>query len=417
MNNLEINKEIREDEVLLKCIGRLDANWSGHLNEYIDSLVREGHYRIAMDMTGIEYLSSAGIRSLITQNKNLRSVNGHFYISAMSDNVRTILQMVGMADMLSQPPQELKKEAKKHEQQDRLDAHGFRFNRTTLSPDGATSMDFYGQPELILESGFKSENARRVQSDKDHFAIGLGAIGETFDECKDRFGEYIVLGKNIAYLPADGSKKPDYIVGSGQLIATLTELYGLHFDGNFSHFVRFDPKNPKNTIGISQLAESLQKLTKNSRMAMVVLAESGGLIGTSLNASPIDGKKIFTYPEIKDTVNFTTEPTHFKMLTLSVGYLSFEEEDAAKPFLRSLLPDSTLKGHIHTAVFPYIPLKKTEIDLHETIDCLFEESELTDILHLVNDTRDLTGLGESQFFQGFCWIAPVESVQLIPTKH
>ncbi|MDD2612857.1 MAG: STAS domain-containing protein [Bacteroidales bacterium] len=416
MNNLEINKEIKDDEVILKCNGRLDANRTGYLNDYIDSLVREGQYRIALDMAGVEYLSSAGIRLLVTQHKNLKSVNGHFYLSVMSDNVRTILQMVGMADMLSQSPTQSKKEDVKQEPQDKLDTQGFHFNLTTLSPDGTTDLGIYGQPELTFDSGFKSENARRFQSGENHFSIGLGAIGESFDECKDRFGEYVVLGKDMAYLPADGSRKPDYIVGSGQLVATLTELYGLHFEGNFSHLVRFVPENPINTIGFSQLAESFQKLTKLPQMAIVMVAESGGLIGTSLNASPVEGKKIFTYPEIKETVNFTTEPAHYKMLTISVGYVSFEKEGAAEPFLRPMLPDSPLTGHIHTAVFPYIPLKKTEIDLYETIERLFETSELIDIIHILNDTRDAVGLGESQFVQGFCWIAPVKSVHFIPTK-
>lgn len=416
MNNLEINREDRGHEVVLKCSGRLDANRAGHLNDYIDSLVREGQYQIALDLTDIEYLSSAGIRSLITQSKNLKSVNGHFYIAAMSDNVGTVLRMVGMADMLSQPPRKLKKEDKKEEQQDHFDVHGFRFDLTSLLPDGSTDMGFYGKPELAFQSGYQSADARLVSSDENHYSIGLGAIGETFDECKDRCGEYIILGKNIAYLPADGSRKPDYIIGSGQLIATLTELYGLHFEGNFSHLLRFVPDNAKNTIGLSQLAETCQKMTNLNQMAIVLVAESGGLIGTSLNASPVDGKKIFTYPEIKDTVNFTTEPVHYKMLTLSVGYVSSEKNGLAEPFLRPMQPGSSLKSHIHTAVFPYVPLKKKDIDLKETIDSLFNTSELTDIFHLMNDTREIVGLGESQFVQGFCWIAPVASLKLIPLK-
>jgi hypothetical protein len=218
-----------------------------------------------------------------------------------------------------------------------------------------------------------------------------------------------MLGKNIAYLPADGSKKPDYIVDSGKFIASLIELYGLHFRGNFSHLVRFDPLDSKNTIGISQLAESFFRLSDCRQMALVMVAESGGLIGTSLNASPVDGRKIFTFPEIKEAVNFTTEPVHGKMLTLSVGFLSHEKNAATGRFLRPMTPGSPLTGHIHTAVFPYVPLKKKDIDLNETIEYLFNTSELTDILHLTNDVREIAGLGESQFVHGFCWIAPVES--------
>ena len=100
MTNLEINRESNGDEILLKCTGRLDANQTGHLNDYIDRLVREGLYQISLDMTGIEYLSSAGIRSLVTQYKNLKAINGNFHIAAMSENVRQVLNMVGMVEML-----------------------------------------------------------------------------------------------------------------------------------------------------------------------------------------------------------------------------------------------------------------------------------------------------------------------------
>lgn len=415
MTNLEINRESNGDEILLKCTGRLDANQAGHLNDYIDRLVREGLYLISLDMTGIEYLSSAGIRSLVTQYKNLKAINGNFHIAAMSENVRQVLNMVGMVEMLGQQPKKVVVDEKKKETSNLLTLNGFRFKLSDIKPQENSKATFYGEPERMKESGFNAQNARLINSEEKHFAIGLGAIGNSFDECKNRFGEYIMMGKNIAYLPADGSKKPDYMVSSGQLIASLTELYGIHFEGNFSHLVYFEPQELKNTIGLSQLAEGIQKLTNFKQMAIVMVAESGGLIGTSLNASPVDGKKIFSFPEVKETMNFTTEPAHYKMLTLSVGYFSSEEKTRDN-FLRPLHENSPLLAHVHTAVFPFTPLKKTEIDLNETIEYLFETSELTDILHLVNDNREISGQGESQFVQGFCWIVPIESSTTISTK-
>lgn len=416
MNKLEINQEIRGDEVILKCAGRLDANWAAHLNDSIDRLVREGHYHIALDLSDIEYLSSAGIRSLVSQYKNLKSVNGHFYIPSMSESVSQVLNMVGMGAMLSEKPQETVSTEKEVKSPDQLIEHGFSFRLSALGSKQKTKADFYGNPGLIRNSAFDEPNARQVNSAENQFAIGLGAIGESFEECKNRFGEYIMMGKNIAYLPADGSKKPDYMVSSGQLIASLTELYGIHFEGNFSHLVRFEPELSKATIGLGQLADSIQKLTQYKQMAIVMIAESGGLIGTSLNASPVDGRAIFSFPEIKETVNFTTEPAHFKMLTLSVGLFSSENNEGTNQFLRPVNTGSSLCGHVHSAVFPYVPLKKTDIDLEEIIESMFNNSELTDILHLTNDTREIAGLGESQFVQGFCWIVPIESTQIISTK-
>ena len=409
MNNLEINMTKRNDEILLTCNGRLDANRSGYLNDYIDRLVREGHYHISLDLSGIEYLSSAGIRTLVSQYKNLKAVNGHFYVPEMSGNVKQVLDMVGISEMLSSKHKIIRETEEDEKKLNRLEAYGFEFTRITLSEHGKTEIELYGHPELIVKADYRKEDARVIKSGINHFAIGLGAIGTSFDECKNRFGEYILAGKNVAYLPADGSKKPDYMVATGQLVVSLTELYGIHFSGNFPYLIGFDPVNPKNSIGLSRLAETLLQMTDYDRMAFVMIAESGGLIGTSLNASPVDGKIIFSFPEIKETVNFTTEPAHNKMLTLSAGFISGEANEDEARFLRPLLPGKSLKGHVHSSVFPYIPLKKTDIDLNETIEYLFNNSEIADILHLTNDIREITGQGESQFIKGLCWVVPVNS--------
>ena len=157
MNNLEINMTKRNDEILLTCKGRLDANRAGHLNDYIDRLVREGHYHISLDLSGIEYLSSAGIRTLVSQYKNINAVNGHFYIPEMSDNVKQVLQMVGIFDMLSREHKRVPESEEETEKLNRLEAYGFVFTRTTLSENVTTEIELYGYPELIMKADYQKE--------------------------------------------------------------------------------------------------------------------------------------------------------------------------------------------------------------------------------------------------------------------
>lgn len=412
MNNLEFIVEYNNEETILKCSGRLDANRAGYLNEYIDKLVREGHYLIALDMIGIEYLSSAGIRSLITQSKNLQAVSGCFYISAMSDNVHEVLKLVGMAEMLCKQNNRVETKKKPENSRSGLEAHGYSFYDARLNEKASMEITFYGKPEKVMHSDFKAEDARLFQSEEQTFSIGLGSIGESYEECRERFGEYLVAGKNMAYIPGDGSQKPDYIVSSGLLIGRLTELYGIHFKGEFSHMLHFERTNAINGIGVSQLAESICQLTGYDNYVLVMIAESDGLTGTSLNVSPVEGKQIFTYPEVIEAVRFTTEPVHEKMQTLSIGYIAKKREVISESFVRSLTPGSSTKGHIHTAVFPYMPINKNSIDLYETIDSMFN-TNLIDLLHLTNDSREIKGIGESHFLQGFCWVAPVHCIQKI----
>jgi anti-anti-sigma factor len=406
MNNLQIVQEEQENELVLTCSGRLDANSATQLNDHVDRLLRDGVYQIGLKLDGVEYLSSAGIRSLVNQHKNLKTVNGCFYIISMSENVRQVLTMVGMADMLAKAPLS-KTEQRKPDQLDGLhQEHGFNFLVSKIDEKNTSNLELYGKPELVLTSGFISSNARVVEANLKHFGLGLGAIDNNFESAQNRFGEFVMMGKNIAYLPSDGSRKPDYMYSSGQLVATICELYGLHFDANFSHAIRFESETTKSTIGLSVLTETLSDMLQLDAYVMVMLAESGGLIGTSLNKAPVGGEKLFTFPEIKNTVNFTTEPVHHKKLLVSVGVFAKKPSNGLERFTRKLDPEKQAQGHFHAAVFPFMPMKKTDIDLCETIDYLFNYSELNDIMHLTNDKREISGLGESQFSHGFCWLSP-----------
>ena len=50
---------------------------------------------------------------------------------------------------------------------------------------------------------------------------------------------------------------------------------------------------------------------------------------------------------------------------------------------------------------------KGEIDLQATVATLFEQQSLQSILHLIGDYREATGMGESEFVRGACWVGPI----------
>lgn len=406
MKNLQIVQEEHGNELVLTCSGRLDANSATQLNDHVDRMVRDGVYHIGLKLDGVEYLSSAGIRSLVNQHKNLKTVNGCFYLISMSENVRQVLTMVGMADMLAQAPHRNVEQQISNKLDGLHQEYGFNFLVSIIDEKSTSKLEIYGKPELVLSSGFTEVDARNVEAKLNHFGLGLGAIDNNFDMAQNRFGEYVMMGKNIAYLPSDGSHKPDYMYSSGQLVANICELYGLHFDAHFSHLIRFESETTKTTIGLSVLCETLSDMLQLDNFVMVMLAESGGLIGTSLNKPPIGGQKLFAFPEIKNSVNFTTEPVHQKKIVVTVGVYAKEPDIELERFIRKLDIQKQAQGHFHAAVFPFMPMKKTDIDLSETIDYLFNYSELTDIMHLTNDKREISGLGESVFSHGFCWISP-----------
>jgi len=61
-------------------------------------------------------------------------------------------------------------------------------------------------------------------------------------------------------------------------------------------------------------------------------------------------------------------------------------------------------GHLHSVTFSFTPLKQDEKNLKNIIHSLFERSRIINLMHLINDDRELTGIGESEFKNGTCWI-------------
>ena len=66
---LNIIREEHTGYILLKIEGRIDGYWSKHLEEYLDDTLRSGNYSIALDLRGVNYMSSLGIRVLVKYKK------------------------------------------------------------------------------------------------------------------------------------------------------------------------------------------------------------------------------------------------------------------------------------------------------------------------------------------------------------
>lgn len=400
-NKLDIRKDIpgREQRIFLE--GRLDANWAGHLDDYLNGLVREGSYRLILNMAGVQYLSSAGIRILVGQYKKVKKIGGLFVLEDLSHAVSEVLEMVGMLSMLT----ERVPEATQSDEAESSfwEIKGFKFENEILS-GGQMKVNLGGNPALSLTSGFTSADNRKIKFSADHYAIGIGAIGDGFDDCKSRYGEFLALGEALVYKPSDGLKVPDYAIKTGRLEPEINALYSLEAEGVFSNRISFEPLELSASISLDQLVAGLSQTSGQTQFVFLVIAESAGLVGASLNAPPVEGKKLFEFPEIRENINFTTEPAYPKMLTISLGFYSMHPNDLLKPFLRPVAPRSPDYIHTHSAVFPFQALTKNESSAGKLVLHLFESSIVQDVLHLINDSREITGLGQSTFKQGVAWI-------------
>lgn len=401
---LTIKKEQRSNLMFLKLAGRLDANWAGFLDDTLNELIQEGNYHVSLDLSEVVYLSSAGIRILVKQNKSFKTISGELSIDTMSENVRTVLDMVGMSNIFTPskkniaPTNTIKKELLKEK--------GYTFVPGSSETNQAVNIEFHGQPSKIKTCSFNERDNLKLKLADPFFGIGLGAIGEDFNDCQSRYGEFLALGNAVTYLPSDNTSSPDYMIKTGKLIPEINTLYYVGNRGAFSNKLVFSP-DTESSIPISAIIEAGKKMGNHKNFSFLLIAESTGLIGSSLNVSPASNTNPFKFPEVREAINFTTEPSHSKCLTIACGMVFSETPTQVSDFVRPL--NQQLQTHIHAAVFPYTPLKKEDIEYTQTIDEIFNHSEILDIMHLINDNREINGLGESHFKSGHLWTTEIKN--------
>src|SRR5437660_10946741 len=98
-------------------------------------------------------------------------------------------------------------------------------------------------------------SCRTMQFSDSAFAIGLGALGEHFEDCQGRFGEFIAAGGAVAYLPTDGTNVPDFLVAGGTTLPEVQVCYGIACQGPnpqpFSSLIRFEAKKNGEPVALS----------------------------------------------------------------------------------------------------------------------------------------------------------------------
>ena len=96
---MTINVERDFELVTLEITGRLDTTTAPNLESVITELSTDIK-ELVFDMSGVEYISSAGIRVLISAHKKMKSNQGTMRIEKANDIVCEVFEMTGLSQML-----------------------------------------------------------------------------------------------------------------------------------------------------------------------------------------------------------------------------------------------------------------------------------------------------------------------------
>lgn len=104
MSNLEglvnVTEEAKGDVLILRMNGRLDAVSSPNAERKVFDYINNGQHKLLLDFAGIDYLSSAGMRMLLSVTKKLKTLSGKLVLCSVTTNVMDVLKMSGFDHVL-----------------------------------------------------------------------------------------------------------------------------------------------------------------------------------------------------------------------------------------------------------------------------------------------------------------------------
>lgn len=82
-------------------VGRIDTTTSPSLEEVTRSLVDGGTRDMLVDLSGTEYISSAGLRVFLVLAKRLRDLRGRLVLAGLDQPVRQVFQLAGFLPLFT----------------------------------------------------------------------------------------------------------------------------------------------------------------------------------------------------------------------------------------------------------------------------------------------------------------------------
>jgi anti-sigma B factor antagonist len=97
---MELHASQRDAVTIIAITGSVDALTAGELTTFLDDQVDAGHNRLAIDLSEVEYISSAGLRAILATLKRVRQYEGDLRLCGAPKSVTKVLEMSGIIGLL-----------------------------------------------------------------------------------------------------------------------------------------------------------------------------------------------------------------------------------------------------------------------------------------------------------------------------
>ena len=98
---MDIREERKEGFLIISLEGRLDTNNSKIFEERVLNIIDQGETRFIIDLSQVDYVSSAGLRTFLLGSKRLSPSSGRIVLCSLQEPVREVFDIVGFYSIFS----------------------------------------------------------------------------------------------------------------------------------------------------------------------------------------------------------------------------------------------------------------------------------------------------------------------------
>ncbi|MBL8154963.1 MAG: STAS domain-containing protein [Anaerolineae bacterium] len=92
---MNIHVSTQPNVAVIEVAGRIDSNNANQFGDALSGVISQGQNQLVLDLAGVDYMSSAGLREIVAAAKKLQD-KGELRLAQPSERVREVLEMTGL---------------------------------------------------------------------------------------------------------------------------------------------------------------------------------------------------------------------------------------------------------------------------------------------------------------------------------
>lgn len=92
---MQIETEKEKNTIVISVKGKVDAVTAPEFEKALANLIAQGENTLLLNLIGLEYISSAGLRSILATAKQLKTKNGKILFSGLKGPVKDVFNISG----------------------------------------------------------------------------------------------------------------------------------------------------------------------------------------------------------------------------------------------------------------------------------------------------------------------------------